>query len=109
MRARIADYAGLTFEPPADPVGMDPAIVHTAAFRDGLEAQVAEWMMFDQGGEPLVDPVLGYTVTESAPDDLHFADEATPSRTSRCRRRPARWTVTPTRSPTTGSSSAGAG
>ncbi|RNL62922.1 hypothetical protein EFK50_14435 [Nocardioides marmoriginsengisoli] len=76
VRGRIADYAGMTLQQflnRQEPVGKDPAIVHNEAFTDGLEAQVAEWMLFDQGGDRLDDPVLGYTVTESAPDDIHFA------------------------------------
>lgn len=77
VRGRIADYAPLShqdFLDRKDPAGQDPAAVHTDAFTDGLEAQIADWMMFDQGGDPLVDPVLGYTVTQSGPDDIHFAE-----------------------------------
>ncbi|WP_456697683.1 hypothetical protein [Aeromicrobium sp. P5_D10] len=77
VRGRIADYAGLDIEHSVDPAGQEPAIVHTTAFKDGLEALVAEWMMFDEGGDPILDPVAGYTVTESKPDDLHFADDGT--------------------------------
>jgi hypothetical protein len=73
VRSRIADYAGLNFLGRQDPAGQDPAIVHGDAFKDGLEAQVAEWMLFDESGDRLDDPVLGYAVTESAPDDIHFA------------------------------------
>lgn len=77
VRSRIADYAPLThqdFLDRKDPAGQEPVVVHSQAFKDGLEAQIADWMMFDQGGDKLVDPVLGYTVTESGPDDIHFAE-----------------------------------
>lgn len=74
VRSRIADYTGLDFIHRADPAGQDAAIVHTKAFKDGLEAQVSDWMMFDQGGDPLMDPQVGYTVTESAANDIHFAE-----------------------------------
>ncbi|HCB03819.1 MAG TPA: hypothetical protein DEQ43_06155, partial [Nocardioides bacterium] len=75
VRGRIADYAGLSFEDGEDPPSGDPAVVHTDAFRDGLDAQVAEWMMFDEGGDPIMDPATGYSVTSSAADDLHFSDD----------------------------------
>jgi hypothetical protein len=74
VRGRIADYAGLSFPDREDPASGDPAVVHTQAFEEGLEGQVAEFMMFDEGGDPILDPLTGYTVTGSAPDDLHFAD-----------------------------------
>ncbi len=77
VRDRIADYAGLNLVEQQDPAGQDPAIVHTAAFKDGLEALVSEWMLFDEGGDPLLDPATGYTVTGSNPNDLHFADNGT--------------------------------
>ena len=67
VRARVADYAGLNFLNRQEPAGQDPAIVHGKAFKDGLEAQIAEWMLFDQGGDRLDDPVVGYTVTASGP------------------------------------------
>ncbi|MBO9523470.1 MAG: hypothetical protein J7518_18220 [Nocardioidaceae bacterium] len=77
VRSRIGDYASLSHQDyldRKDPDGQAPAVVHTDAFKDGLEAQIAEWMMFDQGGDLLPDPALGYTVTQSTPDDLHFAE-----------------------------------
>ncbi|WP_157538387.1 MULTISPECIES: hypothetical protein [unclassified Nocardioides] len=77
VRARIGDYASLThqdFLDRKDPAGQDPAVVHTQAFADGLEAQVADWMMFDQAGDVLPDPVLGYSPEASGPDDIHFAE-----------------------------------
>lgn len=75
VRGRIADYASLSYDDREDPASVDPAVVHTDDFKDGLEAQVDEWMMFDEGGDPILDPINGYTVTESEPDDVHFADE----------------------------------
>jgi hypothetical protein len=62
ISSQISRYAGLNAADRQDPSTGDPAIIHTAAFKQGLEAQIDDWMMFDQAGQPLPDPDIGYSV-----------------------------------------------